>query len=471
MHSWAAEELQTLALGDQRRVRRGVQVVEALAARPEASVPQACGTWAATKGTYRFWDSAFVSADALRAAHRDATVERITRLERIGDRPRVLVLQDTTSLDLTSHPAIEEVGPLAHPARQGVWVHSAFAVTLSGVPLGLLDQQVWARDTATVGSRHQRRQRGTEDKESQKWRSGLRETEAALPAEVGIITVADREADVYDLFALPRRAGSELLIRAVQNRAVTSEAGYLWDTIEAAPVLGTTTVSVGRRPDQAARTATLTVRLATTALRPPRHHRQRGRCQPIPVTVILAEEVDAPDGVTPVRWLLLTTLAVPTLAEAVQCLAWYAMRWLIERYHYVLKSGCGIEQLQLGTAARLERALATYSIVAWRLLWLTYQARATPDVPCTVVLTTMEWQALWLAHVGAAHGTAVPDQPPALAEAVRWIAQLGGHLARRHDGPPGVKTLWRGWQRLVDLTTMYALLTPQANVVLSVGKA
>lgn len=471
MQTWAAVEMRTLALGDQRRVRRCVQVLDALAARPEASVPQACGSWAATKGTYRFWDSAFVSADAIRAAHRDATVGRIIRRERIGDRPRVLVLQDTTSLDLTHHPAIEDVGPLAHPAHSGVWVHSEFAASLSGVPLGLLAQQVWARDAEAVGSRHTRRARPTDEKESQKWLTGLAATEAALPEDVGIITVADREADVYDLFAAPRRAGSELLIRAVQNRAVTSEAGYLWETIETAPVVGTTEVTVSRRPDHPARTARLSVRVAATAIQPPRHHPQRRQQQPIPVSVILAEEVDAPDGVTPVRWLLVTTLAVLTRDEAVQCLDWYALRWLIERYHYVLKSGCGIEQLQLGTAERLERALATYSVVAWRLLFLTYQARATPEVPCTVVLTTSEWQALWLAHVGTAHGTAVPDRPPTLGEAVSWIAQLGGHLARRHDGPPGVKTLWRGWQRLMDLTAMYELLTPQANAVLSVGNA
>jgi hypothetical protein len=156
---------------------------------------------------------------------------------------------------------------------------------------------------------------------------------------------------------------------------------------------------------------------------------------------------------------LLTTVPVGSWDAAVQVIAWYRARWLIERYHFVLKSGCRFEQLQLETAARLQRALAVYGLVAWRLLWLTYQARAEPDSPCTTILATHEWQALACTLLQT---PLPPPTPPTLRQAVRWIAQLGGFLARKGDGEPGVQTLWRGLRRLDDIAATWLLLHPPA---------
>ncbi len=136
------------------------------------------------------------------------------------------------------------------------------------------------------------------------------------------------------------------------------------------------------------------------------------------------------------------------LADAQQIVAWYTLRWLIERFHFVLKSGCGLEKLQLETAARLQRALATYDLVAWHLLWLTYQSRVQPDQPAIPSLSAEEVHVLYRIRFPNAPE---PSQPPTLQQAVRWIAQLGGFLARTSDGPPGVKTIWRGLRRLSDL--------------------
>ena len=160
--------------------------------------------------------------------------------------------------------------------------------------------------------------------------------------------------------------------------------------------------------------------------------------------------------------MLLTTLPVDTFEQAAQCVHWYRFRWVIERYHLVLKSGCRIEELQVETAARLERALATYCIVAWRLLWLTYEARQQPETSCEVVLQPYEWQAL---YAQIHQSTTVPLTPPTLREATRWIAQLGGFLARTSDGEPGVQTLWRGWRRLEDVAAMWLLLHPPSSLL------
>ncbi len=170
----------------------------------------------------------------------------------------------------------------------------------------------------------------------------------------------------------------------------------------------------------------------------------------------MAQEENPPPGMEAVSWLLLTTLAITCFEDVVQCLRWYSYRWLIERYHYVLKSGCRLEQLQLEAADRIHRALATYTIVAWRLLWITYLARYHPDTPADTVLQTHEWQALYC----TIHQTPLPpDVPPNLRACVRWIAQLGGFLARKQDGEPGVKTIWQGLRRLHDITQTWLLLS------------
>ena len=144
-------------------------------------------------------------------------------------------------------------------------------------------------------------------------------------------------------------------------------------------------------------------------------------------------------------------------AHSVFCSSANSYRWLIERYHYVLKSGCRLEQLQLETADRIQRALATYTIVAWRLLWITYLARYQPDQPADTVLEAHEWQALYC----TIHKSLLPPQsPPTLNTCVRWIAQLGGFLGRKHDGEPGVKTIWQGLRRLHDIAQTWLLVSP-----------
>lgn len=440
---WVQDEVGRAQLGDRRRVARLSRIVSDLAAHPGDSIPAACSTWAATKATYRFLADAAVDAAAIRAAHQEAT------LARAADHATVLVLQDTTALDFSTHPALNGAGPLARAHGRGVWVHSALAASGDGVPLGLIDQRQWARDEATAGKRSTRRHRPTAEKESQRWLDALTATQTRLPTPRHVVTVADREADIYDLFALPRPATSDLLVRAAHNRRVSHEAQYLNAAVSATPVAGLLPLALQRADGHPARETVLTVRFVSLALHPPRHHPRRGSLAPLPVVAILAEEVAPPPGDHPIRWLLLTTWRVMSLEEAVQCVRWYAARWLVERFHYVLKQGCKVEDLQLRATDRLERAVAVYAIVAWRLLWLTYLAREAPAAPCTVALRDPEWQALW----GIIHRQPVPPtEPPSLRQAVRWIAQLGGFLGRAGDGEPGAKVLWRGLRRLEDVT-------------------
>ncbi len=330
--------------------------------------------------------------------------------------------------------------------------------------MGLLAQQVWARRPEQLGQKHRRKQRPTRAKESQRWLTAWEATQRRLPPDVAVVLVADSEADMFDLFATPRRAGADLLLRGTHNRRVDATAHYLWETVRAQPVRGTYSLTVRRREGQPVRTADLTVRTATVMIQPPQNHKRRGAVASVPLNVILVEELHPPRAVEPIVWLLLTTLPIETWAQVQQCIRWYSERWLIERYHFVYKSGCQLEELQLETLDRLHRALATYSVVAWRLLWLTYEARRIPEASCEPVLEPVEWQALYAKHYAT---TAVPTTPPPLRDAVRWIAQLGGFLARRSDGEPGVKTLWLGLRRLSDLADMWQLLHSDSSPPLS----
>lgn len=444
-HTWAAQELATADFGDTRLSKRLVRVVADKLAKPTASIPQASGSWAATKATYRFLASEQVAADSIRAAHADATCSRIQ------PKDTVLVLQDTTELLYTSHPHTTGLGDLDHAGSKGLKVHSALAATLDGVPLGLVQQDVWARHAAPKGRKS--RKRPQEARESQRWLTTLAEVQKAIPAPTRLIVVADREADIYPLFIAPRDDRTDLVIRATYNRGLVG-GSKLHDAVERVTWQGSRTVTIPGNGSRAARTATVQIGWTSVQLLPPQDYPRPASAPRPTLQLVVVEEREPPAGVKPLRWLLWTTLRVTTWDEALAVVQIYEKRWLIERYHYVLKSGCGIEQLQLETAERLERALAVCCIVAWRLLWLTYQARETPEVACSEVFARHEWQAL----VCTVQGRVMPPtEPPSLGEAVRMVAQLGGFLARNGDGEPGVKTLWRGLIRLDDIAATWLL--------------
>jgi Transposase DNA-binding/Transposase Tn5 dimerisation domain len=453
---WAVQEFGAAQLGAARRTARLVALARQVSARPQASLPEACGDPASLKAAYRFFDNDAVSDAALLASHRQATGERVAA------EPLVLAVQDTTLLEWTQHPATTGLGMLASTRQQGFVVHSTLAVTPERVPLGVLAQQVWTRDPAQVGKKHQRRQRPTAEKESQKWLTSLQAV-AALHQPcptTHLVRVGDSEADVYDLFAAARPDGVDLLVRASQPRRVHEPEGELWAAVASQPVVDRVTVEVPREPGRPARTATCAVRFRTVTVRPPKAREAVGEhLEPLALWAVTVTEEPRPANpdIEPLDWRLLTTCPVLTREQALERIAWYTCRWMIEVWHKVMKSGCRLEARQLETAERLRRCLALYSVVAWRMLWATLLARAAPDLPCTALLAPEEWQALWC----TIHRQRTPPvEPPTLAQAVGWIARLGGYLGRPGDGPPGATVLWRGFHHLTDLTSMYPLLRP-----------
>ena len=467
---WAQTELGGAWLGDPRRTRRAVDLAMALGAAPNAPLPQATGTPARLTAAYRFLGNAAIDPDALRAPHTAATCARMTA------HPVVLAIQDTTDLDYTPHRATRDLGPLETRARQGLFVHTTLAATpptptTPAVPLGLLGQQVWVRDAATYGALPARRTRAVTEKESRKWLDGLAVLchlvdSRQVPASTTMVSVADSEADVYDLLAAPRPAAVQFVVRAAQDRQVDAPTRRLWATVGAVPVATTVTTAVPARPAQRhrparpARTATLTVRWTAVTLRPPRH-RMAEHLPPVQGWAVWAHESQPPPEAEPVSWLLLTSWPVGTVADALDILRFYTGRWVIEDWHRVLKTGAAIETRRLGTGADLMRCLMLYSIVAWRVLYVTRLARADPDQPCTVALASDEWAALCCL---ADQVPTPPPLPPSLGTAVARLARLGGYQPRPHSRPPGPTVLWRGFQALAPAVSMYRLLRPHLAI-------
>lgn len=458
----AVTEFAEAELGDARRTTRLMQLATVLGAQPTASLPDATADPATLKAAYRFFANDAVDPVQILTSHTHATVARLRQV------PLVLAVQDTTYLDWTAHPATGGLGPLARAHQQGLLAHTTLARTPERVPLGLLAQEVWAHDAATCGQQADHKQRAIAAKESQKWLSSLAAVVAVQAAcsTTQFVSVGDAEADGYDLFVAPRPAGVEVLVRAGQNRRVDHPERSLWDAVAAAPIGATRAVAVPRRDGQPARTATLTVQWQAVTLLPPKHRRAEG-LPAVRVWAVLAVEPNPPAGVAAVAWLLLTTVAVTTTADALERLDWYTGRWGSEGWHNVLKSGCQIEARQLESAERRRRCLTLYSVLAWRIVDATMLARVVPDAPCPVLLDEHEWQARWCT-IHRAPGP--PASPPPLRQAVRWLGQLGGFLGRKHDGAPGVTVLWRGFQHLVDLTTMYRIMRPSVPTR-NVGKA
>ncbi len=407
--------------------------------------------WNETKAAYRFFDNDKVSPDAIYAAHREATLERM-----LGQ-SILLAVQDTCAFNFTLHRATKGLGPIAKEGLSGFFLHSCFAVSTEGVPQGLLAHRLWARPNQDKETRKPPNRRPLEEKESNRWIEVTEEAAQGLPLGTKVVMVGDRESDIYDLFVLACQKGYDVLIRAIRNRRLVGDKDLLWNKVAKEPILGTTTFIRPRSKDHPEREVTATVQTATVTFQTPVLRRKDKLANPTVNAVLLTETSTPPEGEEPVSWLLLTTLPTTSLADALQCLTWYTYRWRIERFHYTLKSGCLIEKLQLETADRLMRALAVFCVVAWRLLWITYHARSSPDAPCTVVLSQTEWSALYAATNRTAK---IPEQPPDLKTAIRWLAKLGGFLGRKKDGDPGVKVLWRGFRRLGDLADMWEVCNP-----------
>jgi len=452
---WAEEEFGTVRLYDDRLKQRLYTIAQDFYKDPQANIPEACGSKARTMGAYRFFQNPKVTMDVVLTAHTEATIERI------NEHRVVLVPQDTTTLDYSTHPMTEGLGPTNNQEDHaiGLLLHDTLAFTEEGTPLGILDAQCWARDPKEKGKRDRRKELPIEQKESMKWLRSFQKAahvQKLCPKSM-LVVMGDRESDIYELFLETRKEpdGPKLLVRAEKTRNRKVDQELLWNFMANQKVAGSLKIHVPRRGSRKARDAWVKVRFAKVTLKPPKHC---GSAPAITVWAVYVTEKAKKTVDKPIEWMLLTTVEVKSFEEAQKRVEWYSGRWGIEVYHRTLKSGCRIEDRQLETADRLETCLGVDMVVAWRIYYLTMLGREKPDLPCTVFFKEIEWKAL-CCYV---YQTPVPPQkPPSIGNVVFMVAGLGGYLGRKGDGFPGTQTLWRGLLQWYAATKMYAILTQQ----------
>jgi Druantia protein DruA/Transposase DNA-binding/Transposase Tn5 dimerisation domain/Transposase DDE domain len=451
---WAEQEFGNVRLRDRRHRQRLFTVARDFYAQPAANIPQACQSRAKTKAAYRLFEHKAVSMEAILSSHYHSTMERIAR----GKPPVVLAVQDTTSFNYDTHADMEGLGPINNrvDGAQGILLHDTMAYSPEGTALGLVDVQVWARDPKQFGKRHSRYERPIEQKESFKWLKSF-QAAARLQRQLGtptrVVSVGDREADVYELFLLAQSdpANPKLLVRAESDRRVKGTPACLWEYMQGQAVAGERVMHIPRKKGRAPRHTVLQIRFAEVELRPPKRKPTLGALK---VWAVYVTEVHPPSQKNAVEWMLLTSVEVNDLEQALEKVDWYKRRWGIEEYHRTIKSVCRIENRQLADRAVWQNCLAIDLVVAWRIEHLKKLSRTRPHTPCSIAFEEHEWQAL-LAFKR-------PDQPlpsitPNVREITRLTAELGGFLGRKSDGEPGSTTLARGLQRLQDIATAFLI--------------
>ena len=437
-------------LGDARLGRRLCAIGRALYDHPELSLPRAVQDRAQLSAVYRFLSHDEVTLARIVEPHVRQTVRRATA------EGRVLVLHDTTELEFTTMR--EGLGRLASDSRSGFFLHTALAVSADAGhrPLGVLDTYTWMRPPARRSRRSGRRLNGTElarlpDRESLRWKEGVERVEGRLDTHVRAIHVADREADSYALLAWLTDRNDGFVIRVSHDRCLDNEdADRVSEACAVTPVLVEMEVplsasAVRKLPGSArqhapreARKAQLSVSVRTVQLRRPQHLHDLD--DTVEVQLVHAHEDHPPEGAEPIHWILYTSEPVKTHVQALQVLEHYRARWLIEEFFKALKTGCTVEKLQLESYGALANALGVYIPIAYSMLALRSAARATPDAPASVILTSSQL------HVLLLFNKVKLPKTPTVAQAMIAVANLGGY--RIHKIPPGWLTLARGMEEL-----------------------
>ena len=440
---WAQEEFAFADLGEPRLNKRVVKIATHLAANPGGTLPQAFPNWAELKAAYRFFDNPRVDFQQVVRPH-------LERTRRVCQEPgEYLMIEDSSFLDYSRHARTRDLGIIGDGAGRGFELHTALAVRVEGWTLeqrpegqvmGLFDQQCRRPRPAPAGE--SRRERLKRPRKSSWWAEAFKRV-GPPPSGCRWIYVADRESDFYEPIQICQHLGVDFIVRGFQDRRLAEGAGKLRNALAQAPVLGQSTVELRSRGGESARTAIVELRSVQVDLDGP--WRPGGWQEPLRgVTVVEVQEVHAPEEVRePLHWILLTSLACRSSAEARRIVGRYTARWWVEEYHKALKSGAGVEDSQLERGGRLEPLIAVLAVVAVRLLNTKMLARSRPEGSEAQESFGPEALAILEKKFGK------PKDGWSNRNVLVAIARVGGFLARKHDGLPGWQTIWRGWQRLI----------------------
>lgn len=448
---------------DQRLAYRFRTLLDQLGGNPGESIPLACQDWASTKAAYRFFDNDRVSEAEILDGHFQSTRERVAAT----DGP-ILVLHDTTEFSFKrdniaavgitrkSVAGAYRDGAIRYYTACGILMHSSLAVTPEGLPLGLAAAKFWTREKFKGTNALKRKINPTrvpiEQKESVRWLENLSQSTRLLGDPARCVHIGDRESDIYEMFCTARDSGTHFLLRTCVDRLAGDAAHTIADEMAEVRCKGLHRIEVRDRKGNVCE-AVLELKFRRVRVLPPIG--KQSRYPALELTVLHATERDPPRGRDRVDWKLITDLPIASRREAIEKLHWYSLRWKIETFHKILKSGCRAEHSKLRTAERLVKLLAIFCILGWRIFWLTMMNRSTRRASPALAFTALEVDLL--GRLIPDHKRATSRAPPSLASCVTQLARLGGYLARAGDAPPGNMVIWRGLSRLTDIELGFLL--------------
>jgi hypothetical protein len=447
--TWMDKENAACNFRDERLKKRFRLLLQQFWSGMGQTIPFACQDWASTKAAYRFFANGQVCEQDILSGHFQATRERFA-----GATGPILVLQDTTTFsyqrDQPEHIGfIGKTKVRGKPLTQcGILMHSSLAVTTEGVPLGLAAIKFWTRSKFKGCNALKKTINPTrvpiEQKESYRWLENLRQSTALFGEPERCVHIGDRESDIYELFCTAHDVGTHFLIRTCVDRLAGEGEHTIAQEMDEVRVKGLHRVQTSDQNGNIV-DVVLEIRYRRIKVLPPIG--KQSRYPALSLTVLHAREREDPGNRKRIEWKLITDLPVTSRRQAIEKLDWYALRWKIETFHKILKSGCKAEDSRLRTADRLANLISVFCIISWRIFFLTMLNRTCPDAKPGLALTHAEIELLdHLVKDSKRSRKALP-----LSRYLEKIAQLGGYLARTNDPAPGNTVMWRGMRRLADM--------------------
>lgn len=437
---WIAEEFKTLNLKSKRLEKRFMKSMSDLSEQPEKSIWLASGSRTNAKAVYRMIANEKCEKESILRAHREAVNKR-------NEESELLAIQDTMSVNYGGHGKTVGLGYNCEKETLGINSHNCILVTPNGVPIGLISQSINTRAEKNGKKRNEKQMRPIEEKESYRWLETMETAASNAPKQTKLIHIADREGDIYELYALAKKTGESFVIRAIHDR-IDTESAHIIEVLRESEPQGEirTVIGANHKMKIKEREVIFSVRYKSFKVKKSKQlYREKDLPPFLKLNLVSVKEEDAPTGIEPIEWLLMTNLELDTVEDAVRVIDFYKQRWKIERFHFVLKSGCEIEKIQQRSLDGIELVLLMYSIIAIHIMQLTYTARTAPDTPCDLIFSEDEWKTLYRA---ANLTREAPIAPYSIAQAVRFVAKLGGFVGSPSDGEPGLKVIWSGLNKL-----------------------
>jgi hypothetical protein len=465
---WLESEFSTIEFEDKRLAKRFKQIMQEFMKKAQCNISSTFDSWSSIKGCYRFFSNEKVNSKLILDAHITSTLSRIEQEEK-----QVFIIHDTTYIDYKNRKKTADLDCITQNLQskniaKGLILHNSFAVNDASIPLGLVNQKFIERkeikDIPKKIKKHLIHNKPVEEKESYRWIEAIKNfQQLECSKQNDMVHIADREGDFYELYRECAALDSQFLIRASHNRAINKikrrepckdKAFDYFRSLEPEAKI-TTDIQVNKETKYRKAELSIAFKKFTLPPSPNRTVKKDGeKLHNIDLYGIIIREKEPPANHEPLEWLLFTNIPVNNIDDAIEKMHWYSLRWNVETFHKILKSGCSVEDAQLRNKDKLTKYITTKSIIAWRIFWLSRIGRLDGHYDCNVILTKIEQTILFKRFNNGQTNT----ESISVKQALNWIGKLGGYIGRNSDSPPGIITIWQGWTRFMNMVDDYKII-------------